>query len=41
MFYNLLRDKELEGKAFSDVDPALWYGEPIGAMAALGVIGGV
>ena len=40
MFYNLLRDKELEGKAFSDVDPALWYGEPIGAMAALGVIGG-
>ena len=40
MFYNLLRDKELEGKAFSDVDPDLWYGEPIGAMAALGVIGG-
>lgn len=40
LFYNLLQNREWERKSFSDVPETQWYAEPVGTMAALGVLQG-
>ncbi len=40
VFYSLLKHKDYEVKAFSDVGANKWYAKPVGVMATLGVING-